>query len=83
MTVLALGFGPLLLATLIEATGLTLQFLAALGPVLVCLAFAGLTWKYGMRYARDTGRSKQRIWLFVTMFVALAGLVGWALFVSV
>lgn len=83
LVILALGFGPLLIATLTDAAGISLQVLTALGPVLVCLAFAGLTWKYGMIYASETGKSKRGIWLLVALFVALAALVGWALFVSV
>ena len=81
--ILALGFGPLLIAALIDAAGISLQLLVALGPMLVCLAFAGLTWKYGMSYASEMGRSKRGIWLLVALFVALAALVGWVLFVSV
>jgi hypothetical protein len=80
---LALGFGPLLVATLIGVTGTSLKLLAALGPKLVFLAFAGLAWKYGMRYAPEMGRSKRQVWLLVAVFVARAGLVGWVLFVSV
>jgi hypothetical protein len=81
--ILALGFGPLLIATLIGAAGISLKLLVALGPTLICLAFAALAWKYGMRYAPEMGRSKQQVWLLAAVFVALAGLVGWALFVSV
>jgi hypothetical protein len=83
IAILTLGFGPLLIATLTGAAGIGRRFLVALGPALICLAFAGLTWKYGMSYAREMGQSKRRVYLLVALFVTLAGLAGWALFVSV
>ncbi|KAB8144900.1 hypothetical protein F8S13_03425 [Chloroflexia bacterium SDU3-3] len=81
--VLALGFGPMLLASLLGTRGAAYGALVALGPGLVCLAFAALTWRYGMRHAAATGRSKLEIWLLVAMFVTLAALTWWGLFASV
>lgn len=81
--VLALGFGPMLLAALLGAEGAVRRGLVALGPALVCLTFAALTWRYGMRHAAAMGRSKLDIGMLAAMFVALAGLAGWGLFVSV
>lgn len=81
--ILALGFGPMLLASLIGAQGAAYGALVALGPGLVCLAFAALTWRYGMRHAAAMGRSKLEIGLLAAMFVALAALTWWGLLVSV
>lgn len=83
LVVLAVGFGPLLIINLTEVAGVGRKLLVALGPALVCMAFAGLTWKYGMETIERTGHSRQYIWLVTAMFVGLAGLVGWLLFVSV
>lgn len=79
LLVLVFGFGPLLLIDVFSTEGLGRKVLAAAGPVLVCLAFALMSYFYGMR----AGMSRNYVWGVVTMFVVLALLAGWGLFVSV
>ncbi|HMO56919.1 MAG TPA: hypothetical protein PKA05_22595 [Roseiflexaceae bacterium] len=80
---LIVGFGPWVLAMMLDVGGNTYRFLVALGPTLVGLGFAGMTWHYGMQYARAIGRSRRSIQLLTLLFVVLALLAGWGLFSSV
>jgi hypothetical protein len=83
LCILIIGFGPLLLLDGFNTEGLGRKVLAATGPVLVCLAFAVMTYFFGMRHADETGMSRQTIWAITILFVVLGILAGWGLFVSV
>jgi hypothetical protein len=81
--VLLVGFTPLVLIGALEPGGVMRRLLAGLGPALVCLCFALLVLVYGMRYAASGGMSRRQVWALAGLFVALAALSGWGLFVSV
>lgn len=83
VAVLLVGFGPLALASLLNITGAAGKLLVALGPALVCVCFAALTYVFGTRAAADLGWSRRRVWLLTVLFLFLGALAGWGLFVSV
>ena len=83
LLVLAFGFGPLLLIALFDIQGLGRNVLVAAGPVFVCLAFAIMTYFYGMRHAAEMGMTRLRVWSLVGLFAVLGVLAGWGLFMSV
>jgi hypothetical protein len=75
----ALGLGPLLAISVFELEGLSLKLMAALGPVLVCAAFAIASYVYGKRAQMEAFA----LWMIVGMFVVLGLIAGVALFFSV
>jgi hypothetical protein len=80
---LLVGFGPLLLAELLRLTPRSEALLVAAGPALVCLGFALLTLRYGLRHAEESGWSRGGIFALAALFVVLGALAGWGLFVSI
>lgn len=80
--ILVIGFSPLLVLSLVEVGDTTRRLLAALGPVLVCLAFSVLIVLFGLRAAEGEA-ARIRTWFLFWLFLALGGLFGWGLYVSV
>lgn len=74
-----LAFSPLLAISIFELEGIALKLMAALSPVVVCLAFAIASYVYGKRAQMEAFS----LWMVVGMFVVLGLLAGVGLFFSV
>lgn len=83
LLILAFAFGPLMLVGLFDIQGLGRNALIAAGPVVVTLAFAIMTYYFGMRHGDEIGMSRTHVWALVALFAVLGVVFGWGLFVSV
>ncbi|RJS26163.1 hypothetical protein DRW03_06820 [Corallococcus sp. H22C18031201] len=79
---LVVGFGPLVLLAVLDVSGPLRKLLVALGPVSICLGFAGLVLVCGYRYGEALKWSRRQTWGLAVMFVGLGLLGGLGLWFS-
>ncbi|WP_223757387.1 hypothetical protein [Myxococcus sp. RHSTA-1-4] len=79
---LVIGFWPLLLLAVLDVGGTARKVLVALGPVSICLGFAGLVLVCGYRYGEALGMSRQKTWALAVLFLGLGLLGGLGLWFS-
>lgn len=72
---LVIGFWPLLLLAVLDVSGPPRKLLVALGPVSICLGFAGLILVCGYRYGPSLGWSRRQTWGLAALFLGM-GLLG-------
>ncbi|RKH69022.1 hypothetical protein [Corallococcus llansteffanensis] len=79
---LVVGFWPLLLLAVLDVSGTTRKVLVALGPVSICLGFAGLILVCGYRYGESLRWSRRQTWGLAALFLGLGLLGGLGLWFS-
>ncbi|MBJ6759692.1 hypothetical protein JGU66_02880 [Myxococcaceae bacterium JPH2] len=79
---LVVGFGPLLLLAVLDVSGPLRKALVALGPVSICLGFAGLVLVCGYRYGAALKWSRRQTWGLAALFAGLGVLGGLGLWFS-
>ncbi|MCY1023470.1 hypothetical protein [Pyxidicoccus sp. MSG2] len=82
LVLLVIGFGPLLLLAVLDVSGTARKALVALGPVSICLGFAGLVLVCGYRYGELLKWSRRQTWTLAALFVGLGLLGGLGLWFS-
>lgn len=82
LVLLVIGFGPLLLLAVLDVSGTARKALVALGPVSICLGFAGLVLVCGYRYGELLKWSRRQTWTLAALFVGMGLLGGLGLWFS-
>ncbi len=79
---LVIGFWPLLLLAVMGVGGTARRMLVALGPVSICLGFAGLILVCGYRYGELLRWSRRQTWALAALFLGMGLLGGLGLWFS-